>query len=129
MATLTAEYYTTPTTVAMQAYTLRVVVTSASGLDREVFMFQRGAAVPPTSAESIIDNFVCICDPVDMEEIPVGAPDPLNEMPYYRLNEVTLSFRSVTELLATKDDIATDLTDLVRAINQVPAKMETATYD
>lgn len=129
MASLTAEYYTGPLDTPLQSYRLRVIVTNADGLDREVFMFQRVAARPPTSDESITDNFVCVCDPVDLDEVPIGAPDLLNEMPYYRLNEVTLSFRSSDELLATKSDIETDLADLIRAINQEPQKMETITYD
>ena len=129
MASLTAEYYASPLNKPFQAYQLRVVVTEASGLDREVFMFQRGAAKPPTSSESITDNFVCVCDPVDLDEVPVGAPDLLNEMPYYRFSEVTLAFRSVAELMETKQDIEVDLADLIRSINQIPEKMDTQTYD
>ena len=129
MASLSVEYHTSPTTTPLQAYTLRIVVTDAVDMDKEVFMFQRGAGKPPTSDEDIQDSFVCIADPVDMDEVPKGAPDLANEMPYYRLSEVTLSFRSITELVETKQDIVNDLKDLIRALNQMPTRMELETYE
>ena len=40
------------------------------------------------------DEFVCVADELDEDEIPVGAPDMERNIPYYRTDTVELLFRN-----------------------------------
>ena len=109
------------------SYDLKVEVLAATDMPEEIFIFQR--CVEP--AESVntqpTDQFVCLADPVDLQEVPVNVPDPANEMPYYRTKEVLLRFRDMTTLTETKDLIAQDVQLLVDSLKA--AATLTATED
>lgn len=126
---LQVKYETDLSGKLQQSYTLTVTVTNAVDMSAKVFMYQTGAAVPPVSTEELGDQFVGIADPVDLDEVPADAADPLNGMPYYRADTVTLRFRSVPELNETKTAIAGDLAALVTALNTVPVTEEVVTYE
>jgi hypothetical protein len=116
-ATLTAQYHRSDVEVEHQAYGLRVLISASSGMPKEVFVFQHGTAPPPEAGEDPTDEFVCLADPVDLEEVPPNTPDLDNDMPYFRLAEVTLYYRSVAELEDAQTLIAEDLQRLVDSIN------------
>lgn len=116
-AALTVQYHRSTLRKSLFGYALRVMVTDAVDMPAEVFIYQRGAAPAPSPGDVATDQFVCIADPVDLEEVPALVPDLANEMPYYRTSEVTLSFRNLDELQDTETDIAADLALLVRSVN------------
>lgn len=130
-ASLTIQYHQSVEHKSLFSYALKVVVTNAVDMPTEVFVFRRGAAPAPSAGETVQDSFVCIADPVDLEEVPANVPDLANEMPYYRLNEVTLAFRSLEELNETKELIAADLNLLVTSVQAMASftLTETVTYD
>jgi len=104
--------------VIRQCYDMRVEVLNATDMPTEIFVFQRGVA-PARSGQVTepTDAFKSVADPVDLEEYPPDAPDLQNEIPFYRLSEVTLRFRSQIELEETWGYIAEDIQGLVTALN------------
>jgi hypothetical protein len=40
------------------------------------------------------DEFICVADELDEDEIPVDAPDMDRNVPYYRVDSVELLFRN-----------------------------------
>ena len=117
VVSITVEYARSEPTPLLQSYDLKVSVTSATDMPKEIFVFQRGVApATPAGLQPPSDRFTCIADPVDLEEFPVAAPAIDAEMPYYRLSEVTMRFRSLSELEYTKDLIAEDIERLVAAL-------------
>lgn len=129
-ASLTVAYDYSCSRSTLFGYALRVRVTAASGMSGAVFIFQRGAAPAPAAGEDVEDMFICIADPVDLQEIPESAPALDQEIPYYRLAEVTLAFRSVEERDATKTAIEEDIRLLVRSVNLMESftHTDTVTY-
>lgn len=99
-----------------QAYTLVVGVVEAVDIPKEVFVFQIDAypgAGDGTDNDSF--GFVKVASVVDLEEYPVRTADMSNEIPYFRLAEVVLSFRDLTTLFETKQLIYNDINELVRS--------------
>lgn len=135
-AQLTVRYYyhkdvvEDTVTNPLYAYNLRVIVTNAIDMPKEVFVYHRGV-FPATgdATESASDGFSHIATPLDLEEIPVNAPDMINEIPYFRTDMVQLSFRNVQDLKLTKEMIASDILLLVRALNQELTEMEEKVID
>jgi len=127
---LTVKYYRTKIEKQLQSYDLRVVIDAAVDMPEEIFVFQRGASPAPSAGAETTDNFICIADPVDLEDYPVSAPDLESEIPYYRLKEVTLRFRSMEILEEVKDYIAADLQELVDSLTAAAnvTLMEEVTY-
>jgi hypothetical protein len=114
---ITIQYSRSEPTPLLQSYDLKALVESATDMPKEIFVFQRGVApATPAGLQPPSDRFICIADPVDLEEYPVGAPALDAEMPYYRLSEVTMRFRSMTELEFTRDLIEDDVQRLVAAL-------------
>jgi len=130
-ASITVQYHKSTPRNTLFGYALRVLVTNAVEMSPDVFVFQRGAAPAPAAGEVVQDQFLAIADPVDLDEIPANVPDIANEIPYYRLNEVTLTFRSMTELEETRRMISEDLELLVRSVNAMDdfELTDTVTYD
>jgi hypothetical protein len=113
---MVVKYYRTQIEPGLQSYDLRVLVESAVDMSKKVFILQKGAPPPPVDGAVQDERFVCIADPVDLEEIPEDTPDLENEMPYFRVDEVTLRFRSMDILEETKELIAADLQQLVNSL-------------
>jgi hypothetical protein len=116
----------------LQSYDLKVEVTNAVGVDAEIFVFQRNvpSATDP-EATNLGDEFIQVADPVSLGQYPIGSPDLANDIPYYRLAQVSLRFRSMSELEDTKDLISSDITGLINAlkISATLVVMEEVTYD
>lgn len=104
-----------------QSYQMIVEVVNAVDISEKIFVMQRSLPASPSapgaSLPDPVDRFMSIADPVDLEEYPEDAPALDQEMPYYRVNEVTLEFRSLDDLLQTWEYIKDDVSGLVRAVN------------
>ena len=112
---ITVKYYRSEIITGLQSYDLRVVAESATDMSKKIFVFQRMVPIPPIPATPD-DRFTCLADPVDLEEIPEDAPDLDNEMPYFRVDEVTLRFRDMTTLEEVKNLIDEDVQRLVDSL-------------
>ena len=73
---------------------LRMKVLSAEGCSPNVFVYQRSVKGAPMENGSPRDEFVCVADELDEDEIPVGEPDMTRNVPYYRVDSVELLFRN-----------------------------------
>ena len=101
-----------------QSYTMKVSVTAAIGVDPKIFVFQRG--VPPPLAGTTpqpVDRFVKVASVVDLEDFPPDGPNIDREMPYYRVDNATLVFRSLTDLQETWNYIQDDVRGLLADVN------------
>ena len=116
-------------TQSLFSYDLKVEVLSAVDMPEEIFVYERRTAPPLTEGGEPTDGFVCIADPVDLQEFPVGAPDLSEEMPYFRTKEVTLRFRNMVELekvqILIDEDIQLLVTSLKAAESIVPTEDKT----
>ena len=133
---LTVRYEGPEQSSGLQAYGLRVTVTTATGMSPKIFVFHRRVpSATDAEARAMADPFQCIADPVDMHQYPEDSPDPQNEMPYYRLNQVTLAFRAMDELHEARTLMDRDIQKLVTAMKQLDAEasgwteMETVDYE
>jgi hypothetical protein len=124
---LTVRYYRNEIVANLQSYDLRVVVESAVDMPEKIFVLQRIPGPPGGEDE---DKFQCIADPVDLEEIPEDSPDLGNEMPYFRVQEITIRFRSMETLEEVRQLIAEDLQALVNSLKAAESLelMEEVTY-
>ena len=125
--TITVKYERSDVQPGLQAYGLKATVTAATGMPKEVFIMRRDvqnanepATEPDPSNPGILpDTFICLADPVDLEEVPVGAPDPIHEMPYYRVSAVELWFRSPDLLEETYNLLSADVAKLVLSLQSL----------
>lgn len=99
----------------LSAFRLRIVASDALGMDERVFLFRRGSLNPYTNERT--DYFITVCSPVDMEDFPAGEPDPEKTYPFFRLDEVTLDFRTSADAEAAWDVILGEVENLVTALN------------
>lgn len=127
---IVVKYYRSQIVEELQSYDLRVYIDSATDMPKEIFVFQRGLAPAYEGGGPPTDRFICLADPVDMEEWPVNAPNLDAEIPYFRTREVTLRFRSVQELEDTRILIDQDIQRLVNALKAAASipLVETKTY-
>jgi hypothetical protein len=117
---ITVRYYGPEDLAGLQAYRLRVVVAAATDISTKIFVFRTKVdSNTDQGFNSTNDSFVSVADPVDLEQYPEDAPDLDNNMPYYRLDEVTLDFRSVGELEDVKALIETDINSLVASMKSL----------
>ena len=107
-------YHRTEIEPALQSYDLRVEVVSATDMPEKIFV--RKVGVPPYPGGDSSDTFVCLADPVDLEEIPEDSPDLANEMPYFRVSDITLRFRSMEILEENQALISGDIQNLVDSL-------------
>lgn len=96
-----------------QAYRMVATVTSSNGIDMNLFVYQRLTLEPVTQTTG--DVFIKVASPSDIEEYPVGNPDPNASVPYYRLSQVDLLFRNADIMTETWNAIVEDLQGLGRA--------------
>lgn len=114
---------------AIYAYALKAEVTAATIYPEHLFVFQRS---PSTPAGDAVDSFIQIASPLDIEEIPVNAPNLQEGMPYYRAKEVTLWFRNIEDLKLAKEKMKADiavLTTTYDILNGELDNQEEVTYE
>jgi hypothetical protein len=123
------QYSRSEPTEHLFSYDLKIEVLEATDMPEEIFVFERRTSPPLQTGGDPTDKFVCIADPVDLQEFPPNAPALDDEMPYFRVTEVTLRFRSMVTLEETKDLIDEDIQLLVNSLkaaeNVVPVEEKT----
>jgi len=100
----------------IQGYKLKATAVG-TGMSSKVFVCQRRV---PSATDSeyneLPDEFVSLADPVDLEQYPEDEPNLGDNIPYYRVDSITLVFRSAPELeevrLLLDEDIQHLLTSL-----------------
>ncbi|MFC1453607.1 hypothetical protein ACFLQL_00315 [Verrucomicrobiota bacterium] len=97
-----------------QAYTLKVEVLASTDMTSKIFVFQR--RVISANDPTLEDYFMCIADPIDIEEFPEDNPNMEQNVPYYRTDNVLIKFRSMVELEETKALIGEDIQGLIDAM-------------
>jgi len=95
-----------------QVWRMRILVTNYYGIDPNIMVYQRGLEQMETG--DIVDKFIAIASPVDLEEYSAGAPAEGQVM--YRLAEVDLLSKNDTLLAETWRLIKADVEELIRSI-------------
>jgi len=117
---LKTTYRQTSTKDGLYAYALHIEVESDE--DPNVFVLQRSTPTmnPYGRTDCVFDDtFINVATPVDMYDIPAGAPDTCNGMPYYRSSSIDLWFRNMEDMERAKSDIDEDLASLARLYNNL----------
>ena len=84
--------------------------------DDSIFRYERIPGVPPTVPDNDVLNGVC--SPADLEELPIGAPNPTSQQPtFFRLNTVDMVFRAASHADDAALDIQEDVKRLVLSLN------------
>lgn len=96
MPMLTVMYDRDDQEAGASGYKLRVRVTGAVGMAREVFVYNRR---PATAGAPQVDVFDHVASSVDMEDVAPTAPPPTS--PWYRSDEAEFYFMT----LAERDDM------------------------
>jgi len=86
--------YTPRATGKLPIHRLKMHVVGAQGCSPNVFVYRRATRGAPMEDGSPRDEFMCVADELDEDEIPVGEPDMERNVPYYRVDAVELLFRS-----------------------------------
>jgi len=117
-------YDYTPASEISQGYRLRL---AAEGIDMpsEVFVCQRRVA-SATDAEynELPDKFISLADPVDLEQYPIDVPDLDNNMPFYRVSQISLVFRTAEELDEVKQMLDEDMRELLNSLNIIGSEYD-----
>ena len=85
--------------------------------DDKIFLYAR--TVPSPETGEIVDRFIAVCSPLDMEEYPADNPDMTRTPHFYRLNEIDLVHTSQTILLECWEDIKKDIHELVETLKNM----------
>jgi hypothetical protein len=112
MASITVNYNLSEYVSGLQSYDLVATVDSSVDMSEKIFVFQDIPGSDPV--------FIGVSDPVDLLDYPEDEADLEHAMPFYRLAEVTLRYRSYEEARETMEFISTDVQDLVTSLNSVP---------
>jgi len=105
--TLTVEVTYTPRGARRRGHLVRMhrlrlkVVAATDGCSPNVFVYQRATKGAPMENGSPRDEFMCVADELDEDEIPVNEPDMERNVPYYRVDSVELLFRSSDAMYET----------------------------
>ena len=129
---LVVRYYGPEYTVGLIAFGLRVEAVSAEGMSKDIFVFQRRVpSATDAQANAQGDMFVNVANPVDLDNLPVGAPDLMDEVPFYRLSSVSLTFQNMQALHETMNLIDQDIRALVESVKELAnlPVMEERTYE
>ncbi len=116
---LTITYTQTDPQERLQGYKLTAAAVG-TGMPSEVFVCQHRvpSATDPTYNE-LPDKFISLADPVDLEHYPAGAPDLESQIPFYRVAEISLIFRSAQELEETKVLLDEDVNQLLHSLQRM----------
>lgn len=101
----------------LSAFRLRLEVTDALDMDDRVFLFRRSPVNPYTN--DVVDTFVTVCSPVDMEDYPPEEPDPAKTYPFFRKAELELDFRTSAEAEEAWLKIVDLLNNLVTSLTRL----------
>jgi hypothetical protein len=97
--------YTPKTGRPVRMHHLKMKVKSADGCSPYVFVYQRATVGAPMEDGSPRDEFTCVADELDEDEIPVNEPDMERGVPYYRTDALELLFRNADQMHETAASI------------------------
>ena len=118
---LTVTYTQTQPTENLQGYRLALVAVGTD-MPSEIFVCQRRVPSATDPAyNDLPDKFISLADPVDLEQYPAGSPDLGGQVPFYRVSEITLVFRTIQELEETKVMLDADIRELVHSLKTMEA--------
>ena len=108
--------YTPRTGRPIRMHRLKMVVTDVEGkwdrtetpLQKEVFVYRRSATSKMPDGSSR-DEFICVADELDEDEIPVNEPNMARNIPYYRTVDMELLFRNSDMMYETARSILVTL--------------------
>lgn len=86
-------------------YTLRISAHYYDDTPAKVFVYHAHAKKAPADSEYPKDEFMCVADALDMDEIPPDSPDIEAGVPYYRTDSVELCFRNSDMMYECRDSI------------------------
>ena len=101
--------YTPRTGRPIRMYHLKIEAVGSEGCSEYVFVYQRATRGAPMEDGSPRDEFVCVADELDEDEIPVDNPDMERNVPYYRTKDVELLFRNSDLMYETARSILESL--------------------
>lgn len=102
-----------------------IAVATADNMPSDVFRYM---AQPVTDSNPAAVAYDGVCSPADLEEFPVGDPDPAQFPPFCRRNVVDLVFRSSTQADEMRSAILYELQALVDTLNRMDTLGEPATH-
>lgn len=103
----------------LYSYGLLVEVISGTEMATKIFVVRRGvrsATDSEVDEPSELDEFQWIASPLELDQFPEDDPNLAAGIPYYRVDSIRFSFRSVGELAETLDLIKGDISKLVRSM-------------
>jgi hypothetical protein len=103
----------------LSSYAMRVEVVSSENIPREVFVMQR---LKSFVSDSIEDVFAAVATPVQLEDLPVGAPG--SDTSYFRTHQVTLVVRTLEGLNAVFDSMLWELNKLCQDMDVLANSLE-----
>jgi hypothetical protein len=101
------------------ALRIRVDVIDAVDIDPNIFLYRQDMATPYTPDASPTNTFFSVASPADINDYPIGAPDPLKAFPFFRQTFVELDFRSTLQADQFWQDVIQEATVLIHAMNKL----------
>jgi hypothetical protein len=108
----------------LQSYKLVVEAINPEDMPQEVFIKQR---LKNFAQDSFDDNFVAVCTPVQLEDLPVNAPDAGNS--FYRVSKIELVGRLPEALDKIFDSLLYEVEKLVADLNALDDLKEAVIYN
>ncbi len=96
-------------------YRFRVHCVDACDLSDAIFVYLQHPYDPATGGEAA--SFTAIASPIDLETLPIGQPNLGQVPPLFRLSIVDLVVESETAAQAIWDEIISEVTILINALN------------
>lgn len=107
------EVYVPYTSLALR---YKLEVTDPYLIDSEIFKMVR-RPVDPADTSAVVDTFVSVCTPGDLETLDIGAPPVEDPTAHFRVAVVYLTFDSETDAETAWVDIQAAVTQLVAALD------------
>jgi hypothetical protein len=108
----------------LQSYKLVVEAINPENMPQEVFIKQR---LKNFAQDSFDDNFVAVCTPVQLEDLPVNAPDAGSS--FYRVSKIELVGRLPEALDKIFDSLLYEVEKLVADLNALDDLKEAVIYN
>ena len=93
----------------LRMHRLKLHVVEAKDCSPNIFVYQRATVGAPMEDGSPRDEFICVADELDEDEIPVNEPDMERNVPYYRVDSVELLFRNPDLMYETARSIMSSI--------------------
>lgn len=107
----------------LQSYKLVVEAINPENMPSEIFIKQR---LKNFAQDSFDDNFVAVCTPVQLEDLPVAAPDAGSS--FYRVSKIELVGRLPEAIDKVFDSLIYEVQKLVQDLNALDDLNEAKVY-